>query len=220
MIRKKLKDFGFGSAHSPFNFRDYMILASFFPEGGEATMQEVIKRTGLAYAPVNESLNSLAKAGVLEKKTVGRTGVFRMDLGSSHAFMGYTQYQIYQNIEFSEKYPKVYRLLKRIIESTNPMALIVYGSYAKGEARKDSDVDFLIVDDKFRHPGGKLPNYDSVISGEEMSSGYELNGLISEYLEFANEDKDRAFWQELKQWGIALEGWDTTYNAFYRRRNK
>jgi predicted nucleotidyltransferase len=100
------------------------------------------------------------------------------------------------------------------------MALIVYGSYAKGDARKNSDVDFMVVDSRFRHIGGKLPEYESVISGEEMSTGYELNGVVLDYLEFADENKDRAFWLELKQWGVVLDGWDTTYNVFYRRRKK
>lgn len=38
-------------------------------------------------------------------------------------------------------------MVKRIVEKFNPRKVIIFGSWASGQARPDSDVDFLVVMD-------------------------------------------------------------------------
>ncbi len=44
--------------------------------------------------------------------------------------------------------PTIVRMMETIVEEIHPEKIILFGSYAKGDARPDSDVDFLIVDSK------------------------------------------------------------------------
>ncbi len=50
----------------------------------------------------------------------------------------------------SYKYPKVDEklletIVQRILEVTQPDKIILFGSYARGDAREDSDIDILII---------------------------------------------------------------------------
>ena len=49
--------------------------------------------------------------------------------------------------------PQIDLIVERIVKKFNPHKIILFGSYAKGTATKDSDVDLLIVlpiDEKFK----------------------------------------------------------------------
>ena len=40
---------------------------------------------------------------------------------------------------------KIREMVRRIVEAVDPDKVILFGSYARGEARPDSDVDLLII---------------------------------------------------------------------------
>ena len=40
------------------------------------------------------------------------------------------------------------RAVKILVAEAKPERIILFGSYARGDAREDSDVDFLVVEDK------------------------------------------------------------------------
>jgi len=43
---------------------------------------------------------------------------------------------------------KIKEAVEKIRESTHPVKVILFGSYARGEARDDSDIDLLVVEKK------------------------------------------------------------------------
>ena len=40
---------------------------------------------------------------------------------------------------------------KLVIQNIKPVEIILYGSYAKGTAREDSDIDFVVVSESFNN---------------------------------------------------------------------
>jgi predicted nucleotidyltransferase len=54
-----------------------------------------------------------------------------------------SDYIFYKKISILEKIQKS-RMIDHIVEKTNPRAIILFGSCAKGEYRKDSDIDLFI----------------------------------------------------------------------------
>ena len=48
---------------------------------------------------------------------------------------------------------KINRMVRRIVEVSSPERIVLFGSYARGEAGPDSDVDLLVVSS--RAAGGK-----------------------------------------------------------------
>ena len=49
---------------------------------------------------------------------------------------------------------KIQEMVRRIVEAVHPDKIILFGSYARGEAGPDSDVDLLII------APSDLPNYE------------------------------------------------------------
>jgi uncharacterized protein len=47
--------------------------------------------------------------------------------------------------------PYLKEAVDRIVRKFNPVRIILFGSWARGEATKDSDVDFLVVLPKVEH---------------------------------------------------------------------
>lgn len=84
----------------------------------------------------------------------------------------------------------VERMVRRIVERFSPNKVILFGSWARGEANPDSDVDFLVV---MPYTGSKrewqvqirreLKDFDVpkdiiVVSPEELEHKATLNGYI------------------------------------------
>jgi predicted nucleotidyltransferase len=51
------------------------------------------------------------------------------------------------NVGNSQVYKKIDVLIKRIVDKFHPLKIILFGSYARGVAGYDSDVDLLVVMD-------------------------------------------------------------------------
>ena len=45
----------------------------------------------------------------------------------------------------------IQRLVKALVEAAHPRMIILFGSYSRGEANQDSDVDFLVVQKKVKN---------------------------------------------------------------------
>ena len=51
------------------------------------------------------------------------------------------------NVSNSQVYKKIDTMIKRIVDKFHPLKVILFGSYARGVADYDSDVDLLVVMD-------------------------------------------------------------------------
>jgi len=212
----KLKDYGFRRREQSFTDTDYLVMASFFPEAEPRTPPEVLERTGFSYETVHSILNKLSEGGALDKKMVGRTQQFTLNTHTTQAFMAYMLYQSYKQIDFMERQKPIGLMLKRLADKTKPLLLMVYGSYAKFEQRKDSDIDLIIVDGKFRHESQKLPDHKIEVGAMESQYGLRIHPIVFEYMDFLHVAKHNpSLWNSLKTEGIAYEGWNEAFNAFY-----
>lgn len=52
-----------------------------------------------------------------------------------------------------EKAEKIKQIVKRIVEVANPQKIILFGSLARGENRKNSDIDLMVVKKGDYHKG-------------------------------------------------------------------
>jgi uncharacterized protein len=56
-------------------------------------------------------------------------------------------------------------IIRKIIEVAKPRKIILFGSYARGEAGEDSDLDLLIVEEKISHKGKEAIKIRNAIGG-------------------------------------------------------
>ncbi|MBI1909502.1 MAG: nucleotidyltransferase domain-containing protein [Deltaproteobacteria bacterium] len=98
---------------------------------------------------IQQVVRELVAQGVLTESIAGRSHLYRLNL--SHILV---QEVIHPLLQFEGNLLK--QLGAKILKSLNPkpLAVIIYGSVARGEETAQSDIDLLLIDPE----KGKLPN--------------------------------------------------------------
>jgi len=108
-------------------------------------LREISKLSKLPLKTCQNTLLKLKKAKVLKSKTEGKNKYFSLNLENIKTKSYLQQAEIYQTDLFIEKYPQFKMFLKSL--KTN-VPIIIFGSFAKLTADKNSDLDLLIISDK------------------------------------------------------------------------
>ncbi|MDX1943080.1 MAG: nucleotidyltransferase domain-containing protein [Saprospiraceae bacterium] len=101
--------------------------------------------------------------------------------------------------------PAIFSKIKKIVAATEPTAeVIVFGSYARGEQRSDSDIDVLILVDKSEltleeEKCIKYPLYDL-----EFETGQIISPLVLTKEDWEKRHAVTPLYENIQQEGIAL----------------
>jgi DNA-binding transcriptional regulator YhcF (GntR family) len=100
----------------------------------EQSIREISKKVGLVPATTSKIIKELAKKGIIKIKRVAKSMLVSADLESS-------SYKFYK---------RVYNILsiKNLIDGikvNNPLCIVLFGSYSKGEDIESSDVDLAVI---------------------------------------------------------------------------
>lgn len=187
------------------------IIASFFPEAEEMTINEIIKRIDYSYERVNTALKSLVKKGIVKEKKVGKTLVYSLDLQNLYAeSMGFNAYMLGKKIEFIKKHKNVYNAIKEIKENPYVWELILFGSYSKGLETKQSDIDIICI-------ASKKEEVKQFLDSLRHKYNIKFSPIILPLHEFPNIKKDNPeLWGDLKMYGIIFKGEDFFYGWMYK----
>lgn len=192
---------------------EFVFLRSFYPEGREITLKEIEKRTEYSYERVNSYLKGLAaKKAVMEKK-VGRTLVYSLDFKKIYSKIAYYLYATKRANEFTSKKPDVFVGISELPEEDIDLYMI-FGSYAKGTEKKDSDVDLLIV-------SSDKEKIEIAITSIKRRYNLKIHPIIIPKIEFAkirNENKE--LWNSLMAHGIIFKGYELFYYYAYGKRSE
>jgi len=115
----------------------WKVLGIFFEEPAKIHyVREISKKINLATTSVKKHILTLVKENLIAKK--------------QDIFLGYSANLENENFIFYKKIDnqikiKTSGLLEYLINSTHPEAIILYGSYSKGEDKEHSDIDMLIL---------------------------------------------------------------------------
>lgn len=96
-------------------------------------------------------------------------------------------------------------MIKNLVKSTEPDAtIILYGSYARGDNRKDSDLDLLILLDKDKvtredEKKVKYPLYDI-----EFETGQIISPLVISKKDWETRHKITPFYDNILREGVIL----------------
>src|SRR2546425_6767014 len=107
----------------------------------EFTGREVARILGVSHATVNQAMQRLSDAGLVYARVVGRATAHRVNAES------YLHHVVKELLELerglAEAIPNAIR--ERLQDVA--VSLIVFGSYARGDATRDSDLDLLVITD-------------------------------------------------------------------------
>ncbi len=104
--------------------------------------------SNLAKLPLKTCQNiliNLEKNKILKSRVEGRNKYFGLNLSNIHAKSYVLKAEIHKTDIFLERYPEFKIFLKSI---NNNSIIIVFGSFAKFKADKDSDLDLFVISDK------------------------------------------------------------------------
>ncbi len=99
----------------------------------------------LAKIPLKTAQNVLSyleEAKILKATTKGKHKYFRLNVDNAQTKLYIIQAEIYKTMVFLDQYPLLKAFLKEVsVNST----IIVFGSFARSIAGKESDIDLLII---------------------------------------------------------------------------
>lgn len=188
------------------------IIASFFPEGEEMTIKEIIKRIGCwSYERVNTALKSLVEKRIIQEKKVGKTLVYSPNLNNLYVeSMGFNAYMLEREIEFIKKHRNVYSAIKEIEENPYIWGVILFGSYSKGLETKQSDIDLICI-------AAKKAETERFLESLRHKYNIKFASVILPLHEFPNIKKENPeLWNDLKMYGIVFKGDDYFYYWMYK----
>jgi len=108
-------------------------------------LREISKISKLPLKTCQNTLLLLEKSKILKSKIEGKNKYFSLNLENIKTKSYLQQAEIYQTDLFIEKYPQ-FKIFLKAFKTTVP--IIVFGSFAKFTADKDSDLDLLVISEK------------------------------------------------------------------------
>ena len=111
----------------------------------EFYLRQISKLAKLPLKTCQNVLIALEKKRILKSKVDGKNKYFSLNLDNIHTKSILLQAEIYKTDIFLERYPQFKTFLKEL--KTN-IPIIIFGSFAKLTADKDSDLDLLIISEK------------------------------------------------------------------------
>jgi len=104
--------------------------------------RELVDKVNISQKNIALTLEELEKVGVLSSKVAGNRRYFFLNkqnpLGEKYILLT----EIANSIRFLKKHPKVSQIFEKINKG---WIICIFGSYAKGTERKDSDLDLFVV---------------------------------------------------------------------------
>lgn len=108
-------------------------------------LRQISKLSKLPLKTAQNVLANLEKSRILKSRIEGKNKYFSLNLDNIQTKSYLLQAEIYKTDVFLETYPH----FKTFLKSVNiNVPIIIFGSFAKLSANKDSDVDLLIISEK------------------------------------------------------------------------
>lgn len=167
--------------------------------------REIAKNTGLSHVKAHTALKDLTKQGVVNMRSVGSSLIYW--LNEEHFLVKEIIRPAFEKEEFLLRY--VAKIILGEISPPRPLSIILFGSFAKGNASADSDIDAAIV-----YPHGK----NKTLIAKELSEaekkitslfGNHLASVPFSILEFQKKLKKKSpFINEIIRTGKVIHGKD------------
>ena len=109
----------------------------------ENHLRGIAKSLGESHSTILRKVNKLVTENVLDYKRKGKNKVFsiKKNLQAKNYTFNAERYKL---IKLLKKYPELNIIIEEILKKSNEKLVILFGSYAKFRAKKDSDIDIYV----------------------------------------------------------------------------
>lgn len=110
---------------------------------GENHLRGIAKQLNESHSTVLRKLDKLLKENVLDYKTEGKNKVFfiKKNLQAKNYVFNAERYKL---IKLLKLYPELSIIIEDILKRSEANLIVLFGSYAKFIAKKDSDIDVYV----------------------------------------------------------------------------
>ena len=128
----------------------------------ENHIRGIAKRLGESHSTVLRKLNNLQKENVVDSKVEGKNKIFFLK-NNIIAKNYIKKAELQKLLTLLRRYPELGILFEEILKKTDERLIVLFGSYAKGLAKKDSDID-IYIETKNRNVKKSIEDIHSKIS--------------------------------------------------------
>ncbi len=109
----------------------------------ENHVRGIAKKLNESHSTILRKLNNLKKENVIDSRREGKNKIFYLkeNLVSRTYIL---QAELHKLSKLLRKHPELSIIFEDILKKTNERLVVLFGSYAKGLAKKDSDIDIYI----------------------------------------------------------------------------
>lgn len=164
------------------------------------TINEIARTLNEHYSLVHRTVNKLAKEGVIAKNKVGKSYVCSVNAENEKTFALMQLSEIEKREEMYNANKELRIILDDFIESLRKdvEAVILFGSYAKGQETRESDIDILLITKK------KL-DIDKITRNIYAKYGKEISPITLSPADFEKQ-RDKAIIKEVMNYHYVLRG--------------
>ncbi len=157
------------------------------------TINEIAKSLQEYYSFVHRTVHKLIKDGVIIKEKAGNSYLCSLSLENEKTFALIQLSEIEKKNEFYSSNKELKLILEDFVKSLgstiNPISIVLFGSYAKGTATKESDIDILLI--------GKIKiGIDKITRGIYARYGKEVTVVVMTANDFKKQ-KDKTLIKEI-----------------------
>lgn len=165
--------------------------------------REIAKNVGLSHVKVHTALRDLTKQGVVNMRSLGTSLVYW--LNEEHVLVKEIIRPVFEKEE--NIFGHITKIIIKEIKPPRPLSIILFGSFAKGAALADSDIDIVVI---YPHSKNK-----SLIAKELSEAEKKITSLFGNHLasiafsinEFQNRLKNKnTFINEIIRTGRVIYG--------------
>ncbi|MFH1369785.1 MAG: nucleotidyltransferase domain-containing protein [Planctomycetota bacterium] len=177
------------------------------------TINEIAKNLGEFYSFVHRTVNKLTKDGVLIKNKVGKSHLCSLNLKNEKTLALIQLSEIEKRDEFYNANKELKLILEDFVKSAesqlNISTIVLFGSYAKGVATKESDIDVLLISK------GKA-EIEKITKEIYAKYGKEIAPIIMAQNDFKKQ-RDKAVIKEIASNHCILWGVENFVNLVFRK---
>ena len=141
---------------------------------GENHLRGLSKDLKISHSTANRILDALIKENVLDYKTEGKNKVFfiKKTLQAKNYVFNAERYKM---MNLLKKYPEMSIIISDILKASGERLIILFGSYAKFSAKKESDID-IYAETRSRKAKEKIEAVHSKIKSK--IGEFDLDSLL------------------------------------------
>ncbi len=175
------------------------------------TILEISKKLNIGYRPAYNHINEMFKEDMITIKEVGKAKQCFLNLKSEKARHVLGELDIFKKERLYKS--KLKNILENLIKKLTDkylseiQAIVLFGSYSKGKAVKDSDVDLLFIINNIRNKELRADIERECVSFQ-YSHNVKVSPIITDAIEFKKmlKAEELNVGKEVREYGIALYG--------------